>query len=226
MQNLFWLFCPFSSLLTPNTHCMCPVIPKYLHFKNSHVLSWLCPWANCSFFLKWLSSHLDFLKKIFLGLTCLSRFTWVVSQRIKSEDLLRIPWSELQATCFKSQSTLCTPVRASCAQKVISQDWPSCVCFSLSPLCPRLSECWFHFSFLIFFIPVCLVAQSCSALCDPMDCSPPGSSVHGNSPGKNTREGCHALLQGIFPTQGSNPGLLRCRQFLYRLSTYLAHGKG
>ena len=44
----------------------------------------------------------------------------------------------------------------------------------------------------------------------PMDCSPPGSSVHGDSPGKNTGVGCHALLQGIFPTQGSNPGLLYC----------------
>ena len=32
-------------------------------------------------------------------------------------------------------------------------------------------------------------------LCDPMDCSPPGSSVHGDSPGKNTRVGCHALFQ-------------------------------
>ena len=51
-------------------------------------------------------------------------------------------------------------------------------------------------------------AQSCPTLCDPMDCSPPGSSVHGNSPGKNTGVGCHAFLQGIFPTQGSNPGLL------------------
>jgi len=40
-----------------------------------------------------------------------------------------------------------------------------------------------------------------------MDCSPPGSSVHGDSPGKNTGVGCHALLQGIFPTQGLNPGL-------------------
>ena len=38
-----------------------------------------------------------------------------------------------------------------------------------------------------------------------MDCSPPGSSVYGDSPGKNTGVGCHALLQGIFPTQGSNP---------------------
>jgi len=38
-----------------------------------------------------------------------------------------------------------------------------------------------------------------------MDCSLPGSSVHGDSPGKNTGVGCHALFQGIFPTQGSNP---------------------
>ena len=38
-----------------------------------------------------------------------------------------------------------------------------------------------------------------------MDCSQPGSSVHGDSPGKTTAVGCHALLQGIFPIQGSNP---------------------
>jgi len=56
-----------------------------------------------------------------------------------------------------------------------------------------------------------LVAQSCLSLCDPRDCNPPSSSVHGNSPGENTEMGCHALLQGIFPTQGSNPGLLHCR---------------
>ena len=45
--------------------------------------------------------------------------------------------------------------------------------------------------------------------CKPMDCSPPGSSVHGiDSPGKNTGVGCHALLRGIVPTQGSNSCLL------------------
>ena len=49
-----------------------------------------------------------------------------------------------------------------------------------------------------------LVAQSCPTLCDPMDCSLPGSFVHGDSPGKHTGVGCHALLQGIFPTQGLN----------------------
>ena len=41
-------------------------------------------------------------------------------------------------------------------------------------------------------------------LCDPMDCSPPGSSIHGDSPGKNTGVGCHVLLKGIFPTQEAN----------------------
>ena len=51
-----------------------------------------------------------------------------------------------------------------------------------------------------------------------MDSGPPGSSVCGGSPGKNTRMGCHALLQGIFPTQGSNPGLPHCRQIPYHLS--------
>ena len=65
---------------------------------------------------------------------------------------------------------------------------------------------------------LCLVAQSCPTLCDPMDCSPPGSSVHGDSPGKNTGVGCHALLQGIYPTQGSNPGLPHHRWILYQLS--------
>ena len=50
--------------------------------------------------------------------------------------------------------------------------------------------------------------QSSPTLCDPMDCSPPGSSDHGDSPGKNTGVGCHALLQGIFPAQGLNQSLL------------------
>ena len=64
----------------------------------------------------------------------------------------------------------------------------------------------------------CEVAQSCPTLCDPMDCSLPGSSVHGIFPGNSTGVDCHFLLQGIFPTQGSNPGLPHCRQMLYRLS--------
>ena len=55
---------------------------------------------------------------------------------------------------------------------------------------------------------LCIVAQSCPALCDLMDCSPPGTPVHGDSPGQNTGVDCHALLQGIFLIQRSNPDLL------------------
>ena len=65
---------------------------------------------------------------------------------------------------------------------------------------------------------MCLVTQSCLTLCDPMDCSPSGSSVYRDSPGKTTGVGCHALLQGISPTQGSNPGVPLCRCILYLLS--------
>ena len=69
--------------------------------------------------------------------------------------------------------------------------------------------------------PPSSAGQSCLALCEPMGCSTPGSSVQGDSPGKDTGVGCHALLQVIFQTQGSNPCvlcLLHCRQILYHLS--------
>ena len=50
--------------------------------------------------------------------------------------------------------------------------------------------------------------QSCPALCDPMDCSPPGSSVHGILQARILEWGGHALLEGIFPSQGPNPPTL------------------
>ena len=58
---------------------------------------------------------------------------------------------------------------------------------------------------------------SCPTLCDPVDCSPPGSSIHEFS----RQEYCSGLPfppPGIFLTQGSNPGLPYCRQVLYCLS--------
>ena len=61
------------------------------------------------------------------------------------------------------------------------------------------------------------VTQSCQILCNPMDCSPP-LLCPWDSPGKNTRVGCHSLLQGIFLTQGSNLSLLHCSQILHSLS--------
>ena len=67
-------------------------------------------------------------------------------------------------------------------------------------------------------------SQSRPTLCDPMDCNLLGFSVHrifclwNSCPGKNTGVGSLPLLQRIFPTQGSNPGLPHCRQILYQLS--------
>ena len=50
--------------------------------------------------------------------------------------------------------------------------------------------------------------QSDPTPCDPMDCSRPGSTIPWDSSDKNIEVGCHFLLQGIFPTQGSNPHTL------------------
>ena len=90
---------------------------------------------------------------------------------------------------------------------------PNCLLLNLHPQSPQ------HLlgSGVCFKVSQVLVAQSCLTLC-----------VHGlqstsvfcpwDSPGKNPGVGRHLLLQGIFPTQGSNPGLLHCRQILYHLS--------
>ena len=59
---------------------------------------------------------------------------------------------------------------------------------------------------------LCLVTQSCPTLCLP------GSSVHGDSSGEISGVGCHAYLQGIFLTQGLNPGLSHCRRILHHLA--------
>ena len=77
-----------------------------------------------------------------------------------------------------------------------------CFCLSL----------WLYLkkNLFIFYVPWCLQTPGTVAFTS--------SSVHGDSPGKNARVGCHALLQGIFPIQGSNPGLPHCGQILYLLS--------
>ena len=76
--------------------------------------------------------------------------------------------------------------------------WSGFPCPSWVPSWPRDQTCLSYFS-----CKGCAVFnQLCPTLCYPMDCSLPGSSVHGDSSGRNSGVGCHALLQGIFPTQG------------------------
>ena len=67
-------------------------------------------------------------------------------------------------------------------------------------------------------VVVVLVTQSCPSLCNPTDCSPPGSSVHGILQARILERVAIPFPQRIFPTQGSNLGLLQSRQILYPLS--------
>ena len=69
-----------------------------------------------------------------------------------------------------------------------------------------------HHSLGSAILCVCVCVCACvlshaQLFATPMDCNPPVSSVHGDSPGKNTGVGCHFLLQGLFLNQGSSPHL-------------------
>ena len=100
----------------------------------------------------------------------------------------------------------------------------SVVTFTITTLC----SAYYKMGYMCLFVlkvkvlkDSCMCAkllQLCPTLCDPMDYSLPGSSVHWDSPGKKTREGCQAPRQVIFRTQGSIPLLLHCRRILYLLS--------
>ena len=88
---------------------------------------------------------------------------------------------------------------------------------SLVPL-PFLNPAWISgSSWFTYYWSLVLVAQSCPTLCDPMDCSPPGSSVHEIFQARILEWVAISFSRG-FPTQGSNPGLLHFRQILYWLS--------
>ena len=75
----------------------------------------------------------------------------------------------------------------------------------LSPIPPPIVHVFFDFKLKYPCVCVCSVAQSCLTLCDPMDCSSPGSSVHGILHASNTGVGCHVLLQRNLPDPGTEP---------------------
>ena len=74
----------------------------------------------------------------------------------------------------------------------------------------------FFFFLTLYFVLSESESENRSAMSDSL--RPHGLYSPWNSPGQNTGVGSHSLLQGIFPTQGSNPGLWHCRQILYQLS--------
>ena len=93
--------------------------------------------------------------------------------------------------------------------------------FTLTPVLPGASETqWSQTTCLILWKwnEMKWKVLSHVWLCRPCGLSPARLLCPWNSPGKSTRVGCHALFQGIFPTQESNLCLLHCRWILYRLS--------
>ena len=97
------------------------------------------------------------------------------------------------------------PISSALAGRFLTTGPPGKTCLHVCK--PRVSECRHAKSF-----------QSCLTLYNPMECSPPGSCVHGDSPWKNTGVSSHDLLQGIFLTQGSNLCLLcllHCRWIIH-----------
>ena len=90
-----------------------------------------------------------------------------------------------------------------------SLSWPSFEALARDWSVPLFENLSPHPNHLLYLgHDCCFVAKSCYTLCDPMDCSLPGSLCPWDFPGKNTGVGCCFLLQGIFSTQGSNPSLL------------------
>ena len=111
-----------------------------------------------------------------------------------------------EALCYLSSGSYCTSLPQAITPLLSPK--PPVAPADPGPLLPQILLTVGSTASALPVFTMCVRAQwlqSGPTLCDPMDCSPPGSSVHGDSPGKNTGVGCHALLQGIFPTQGGNP---------------------
>ena len=89
--------------------------------------------------------------------------------------------------------------------------------------------CVYIYIYIYTHIYDCMCAKSlqlCVILLRPCRLWPARLPCPWDSPSKNTGVGCHAVLQGFFPTQVWNPGLPHCRQILYVWATREAEGKG
>ena len=128
---------------------------------------------------------------------------------------------KLEANRKQCPQTL--PMRTRVHKPTFQVLWTHCFCFwwgqpsssrTQGPFLGFLCISYFHsllgclnqYTNTMIFLCMCAKSfQLCPTLLWPMGCSLPGSSVHRDSPGKNTGVGCYALLQGIFLTQRSNP---------------------
>ena len=124
---------------------------------------------------------------------------WVAYPFTSGSSWPRIRQWKGSLLCFSGGSVLSTQGNH-CYECLLCNSWQICS----SHMCAYVCMCDSAFFMLMM---VCVHARSlllCPTLCNPMDCSPSGSLCPWDAPGKNTGVGCSALLQGMFPTQGSN----------------------
>ena len=142
---------------------------------------------------------LTVIAKIVLRRLANSLSLWIQRVAAKSQSLL---------TCWNALVKLIDRLRFSIFASFFIQAWRTDVSVSHDPKLSNLLHSYPQAKVKVLFTRV--------RLCDWM--YPTRLLCPWNSPGKHTGVGCHSLLQGIFLTQGSNPGLLCCRQILYHLS--------
>ena len=165
-----FLFNPSQLLLLASKNLGC-----YASWRRGYIL---CHFLSLRFLCKW-----QVVKKSF---TNLIHFTKAYSKSRSSQNKIvdvGIP------------KYICSPIRVY---------HPPCSLAIWHVILGYLNESTRDFMWIVlwpFLIGVCVLGCSVVSSClGPMDCNPPGTSVHGDSPGKSTEVGCHALLQGIFST--------------------------
>ena len=143
--------------------------------------------------------------------------------------MVLVPFRLSEPTCpslvrlniTQTVAVLCVDLGSSSIQ-CSSIIWPLSVSDYGSKLWPELKNGCQKESVGLPQAAACMRAKSLWSfltLCNPKDCRPLGSSVHGDAPGKNTAVGCHFLFQGIFLTQRLNLRLLHCRWIPHHWTT-------
>ena len=159
--------------------------------------------------------------KASVGPCCLQRFkeeSFISSSFRWLPAILGVPW--LVDVSFQSQAfLLCV---SDCVSSLLIRILVILVQYDLTETWWHLQRPYFqiksHSQLLESGLQYVLKSETESRSAMSNSLRPHGLYSPWNSLGQNTGVGCHALLQGIFATQGSNPGLLHCRQSLYQLS--------
>ena len=169
--------------------------------------------------------------------SCRTAAFWQVTGRGQGESIRRLAQAEWRGEQFRRLSVLRTETEGcfcwaptGCHTLLQTLQILTCLCSQSPSQVELFSGTKGNIGDLIHPNPPLLVAaeewKSCLTLCNPVDCSPPGSSVYGILQARILQRVAIPLSRGIFLIQGSNPHLPSCRQILYGLSDHGSPTKG